>query len=149
MPPVRLKAQSLVGTIALALCYSGLPVLLGAAQTVALPDILPTALLMTCLSVPGLLAKDYKDEAGDRAAHIRTPLVQYGATGVGRIAVSVAFSAGLLAFWARPTFLVGFCAAIFIALVVMLHHNRAASALKLRAAQITLIVIATQIVNAT
>jgi len=74
----NVQSKGLWGLVILALCYGSIPVLL-----VTLPHHFRVAywlaLLEILLLVPGLLAKDYKDEHGDRAGGKLTVLVRHGA----------------------------------------------------------------------
>ena len=85
---VRLQARGLVAPFVLACCYGGLPVLLASGQVGRVDWWL--AGIVTLLCVPLLLAKDYKDLAGDRATGKRTALVRYGAKKVWRISLVLA-----------------------------------------------------------
>lgn len=86
-PSVHLKSRGFAGILTLGIFYSVLPILLGYLQNK------PASLLLffTCgaiysVSLAGLLAKDYKDEAGDRALEVRTVLVRYGKVVVHKLA---------------------------------------------------------------
>ncbi len=91
-PQLNLQARGFVAPVVLSLCYASLPYLFGVAQTRPLQtqDYL-VAGLTVLLCTPLLLAKDYKDVAGDKAHGKRTPLVRYGARTVKTVSLVLAF----------------------------------------------------------
>jgi len=92
-PHIRLQARGWWAILSLALCYGALPAALGAMQGADSLELAPLALLQILLLSPTLLAKDYKDEKGDRAGGKQTPLVRYGATAVTLAAYGLALAA--------------------------------------------------------
>jgi 4-hydroxybenzoate polyprenyltransferase len=76
----NIKSRGLLGTVLLCICYSTLPIVLGASQgSIIRPDlIMELALFSACSLAPLILAKDYKDYKGDKLTHKMTPLVQFG-----------------------------------------------------------------------
>jgi 4-hydroxybenzoate polyprenyltransferase len=76
--PFRLSDRGLTAQVTLGLCYSSVPVLLATGYFSR--GVAVTALLAMLVSLPFLLAKDYKDEVGDLQYGKRTPLIRYGAS---------------------------------------------------------------------
>ena len=148
---LNLQSRGLVAPIVLSICYASLPYLLGASQVRTLTHYDYTlAGLNILLCMPLLLAKDYKDLAGDKAHGKLTPLVRYGARTVGRSALLLCLiaSAGVvvLAASTSPGF-VPFCLmllylVVYVASVIHLHqeqHKRPTHFL--RVPQLTLIIL--------
>jgi len=78
-PFIRLKSRGFAGILTLGIPYTILPILLGYLQNESVSPLL----LFTCgavyfVSLAGLLAKDYKDQSGDRASGVHTVLVRHG-----------------------------------------------------------------------
>lgn len=96
-PRIRLKSKGVAGIICLGVFYSVLPIILGYLQIQGISSLLlATILSIYCLSLGGLLAKDYKDEDGDRKTGTNTMLVQHGKRAV-RITAYCFLLAGFLA----------------------------------------------------
>jgi len=91
------KSQSWLGVIILAVCYGGLPIILGYAQSdpSTYTKILIGSALNSLVLLPILLAKDYKDVKGDRATGIRTPLVTHGPKTIRVVALTISLLASL------------------------------------------------------
>ncbi len=134
-PQLNLQARGFVAPVVLSLCYASLPYLFGVAQTRPLQaqDYL-VAGLTVLLCTPLLLAKDYKDLAGDKAHGKRTPLVRYGARTVKIVSLMLAFC-GCLATIAYSTaatshehavlaLLSGLCLAVYLYSVWYVHEKQ-------------------------
>jgi len=129
LPPIRLKARGMWGIWALAACYSALPLLIGVAQQTALAwQHGLTTVVLVVFSAAGLLAKDYRDEKGDRLTHTFTPLIRHGVRATRRLALALAgvgiiLQLYLMLAWAAPVLtaplLVGYSV-----LVWQLHAHR-------------------------
>lgn len=148
-PPVRLKARGVLGILTLAYCYSGAPFLLGVIQF-APPDttLVLLAALLVLLSAPALLAKDYKDERGDRETHTSTPLVRYGHTVLRRAASTGSICFGTIALVVAPSWLTAIAAVCLTILVHKMHRTRKPTLWQLRGGQLSLVIIAFQFVYA-
>lgn len=97
-PPLRLQTRGWLATATLALCYGGLPLLLGVSQGTHFygTGLILLLVFQMVLLCPLLLAKDYKDMKGDAATGKRTPLVRYGIATVRRVAYSTALVATII-----------------------------------------------------
>lgn len=85
--PIALQRRGFAGPAALAVCYFLLPIaLVHGAGT--LPKLAPFALIGAAV----LAHKDVRDEAGDRAAGKRTPVVRYGVRTTAWLAVVLAIT---------------------------------------------------------
>lgn len=92
---INLQSRGWVAPLLLTVCYGVLPVVLGVSQgenPLAI-SLFWLALLQILLLYPILLAKDYKDLAGDRKTGKKTPLVRYGPKTVKRTSYILASSA--------------------------------------------------------
>lgn len=146
IPPIQLKARALFGTTALALCYSGLPIFLGLTQQQMIGwHEVQIAGIMVLLSIPGLLAKDYKDESGDRQTGIRTPLVVYGPQVLRRLAGAVIGVASLLTIVVAPSLSVAGCLVLLAICTSRMHRAQRSPAWQLRIAQLMLVLLAVQL----
>ena len=98
-PRISLQSRGWLAPAVLAVCYGVLPLTLGLSQR-ALPFhplLIVLGLVQFWTLMPLLLAKDYRDETGDRATGKRTPLVRYGYRAVMGAAMGfAAVGAGLL-----------------------------------------------------
>lgn len=95
-PRLQLQARGWWATASLTCCYGAIPLALGLAQAsvVRWHFVLLFAGLQLVLLAPISLAKDYKDEPGDRATGKNTPLVRYGAQTVRWVAVGCTILTG-------------------------------------------------------
>ncbi len=131
-PRIHLQTRGFTATLNLALCYGFVPVLLAAAQGGAIGwDTVLVGLCQILLISPILLAKDYKDERGDRLHGKRTPLVRYGQRGV-MIATAVCFVGFAALFVAFPKQLPATTAVVFLGstyavMALVLHRHRGKS----------------------
>lgn len=116
--PIALQRRGFVGPAALAVCYFLLPIALVHGLG-TLPTLAPFALLGAAV----LAHKDVRDEAGDRAAGKRTPVVRYGARTTAWLALmlAIAGTALLLATTGSGLWLVP--AAVVIAALGRLAQN--------------------------
>jgi 4-hydroxybenzoate polyprenyltransferase len=126
---INVQSRGWLAPLLLTVCYGALPVMLGVSQGENPPAIslFWLALLQILLLSPILLAKDYKDLAGDRKTGKKTPLIRYGAKTVKRASYVLASSAIaiclLVFYWNIGGYLwLGLVAAIaYIAFVYRLH----------------------------
>lgn len=96
-PGIHLKSRGVLGILALGIFYSFLPILIGFTQSKTFSsDLLFTCGVVYLASLSGLLAKDYKDEAGDRQSGVYTVLVRHGKATVQKIAL-IFLLAGIIA----------------------------------------------------
>lgn len=151
LPWPSLQSRGFIATLCLAVCYGGLPVLLGAAQGHALPGhTFVLAGLQLLLVAPLLLAKDYKDIVGDRKLGKRTPLVRYGVTYVQRasglcLLVYAGFVVSLLVAGSATPLLVA-ASVVYVYAVITIHKKRGKQAnLVTRLCQLALLGIAWQL----
>lgn len=144
--PIRLKARGLFGTTCLAICYSVLPILFGALQhaSESIERIIFCCATIAVFSTAGLLAKDYKDEVGDKQTGTQTPLVKYSTQKLLAItygALAIASAAILYAVWhfAVSGWIIAI-ALIYSYSVFRIHRQKAReSYLLLRMSQVCLI----------
>jgi len=128
---LTIQSRGLWGTILLGVCYSALPLLLGAYQR---PSNVHTGLIWisswaTLSTIPIVLAKDYKDYLGDKLTNKLTPLVRHGITKVRLIAYttialsSVAYLALATVYKVGLLMLVtcGLICLIYVLLTICLH----------------------------
>lgn len=127
-PRLRLQARGLIGTSLLAICYGFLPVLLGMLQTHTIHSVFAWKLsaIQTLLTLPLLLAKDYKDVIGDAKTKKLTPLVRYGKKTVRIIAISIASLAGIMYVALAGRYISGWwelvaVASLYLAMTILLH----------------------------
>lgn len=124
LPPLRLSHRGLLGTVALGICYVGLPLYLGSqfADVAASRNLWLLVGSAVLLAGPPLLYKDFKDEVGDRQHGKHTPLVRYGSTAVKALTITfclagyallILASIGLFIPW-----IVGTCGAAVAVLVL-------------------------------
>jgi 4-hydroxybenzoate polyprenyltransferase len=121
-PVVRIQSRGWWACLVLAVCYGGLPPLLGAVQW---PGGLTAAVwqlssLQVLLLAPLLMAKDYKDLVGDSLTGKLTPLVRYGPVTVAAMANII----GALAATAMVIIMKGkwpAAALSYMAVIVCLH----------------------------
>lgn len=94
-PRLRIMARGYWATLLLCLYYGVIPFLLGAVQTsvFSLKQCAVMALVQIGLLFPVILAKDYKDLAGDKATGKYTPLVKYGDR-IVRLTATIVAAAG-------------------------------------------------------
>jgi len=97
----RIQSRGLWATCLLCVCYSALPLTIGASQRSPGPSwacliVTPWVILATA---PTILAKDYKDYAGDKQTGKRTPLVRYGASSM-RILAYVSLTISCIGYFA-------------------------------------------------
>lgn len=79
-PRIAIQRKGFAATILLGLCYGVIPLNLGLLQADvwAWSHVVQLSLLQLLLLAPMLLAKDYKDEHGDKLTGKLTPLIRYG-----------------------------------------------------------------------
>jgi 4-hydroxybenzoate polyprenyltransferase len=124
-PLINLKSKGWLSTVSLAICYGGLPTVLGAVQgNLRWSSILFLALLQVPLLTPSLLAKDYKDEKGDRATGKHTPLVRHGPQVVRIVSACFAGVAAVLYFTASPGVVAALLLGSYLLFIYYLHRQK-------------------------
>lgn len=127
-PRIRLKSKGLAGIACLGIFYSVLPMTVGYLQLQNVsPTFLTAVFAVYCLSIGGLLAKDYKDEYGDRKSDIKTVLVQHGKQAVRIVAFSFLLIGYLAQLYITATHTVAswsLCFATIYCLIMITYHLR-------------------------
>lgn len=145
--PLWLKSRGLYGTLSLAICYTALPILLGASHLGHIPlDVLWINLTISIASISTLLFKDYKDEQGDQATGAKTPLLLHGAKTItifSLIATLLSTLGVIILAQALNTGHAPIVLAIMYSLVTLSMHISSNRYINLRARSAKLLLIAT------
>jgi 4-hydroxybenzoate polyprenyltransferase len=89
---VNIKSRGYFATLLLCLCYGVLPLLIGYHQHPGGDNVLLLCILQLLLIFPVLLAKDYKDEAGDKKTGKNTPLLISGPRSIKRLSIFISIA---------------------------------------------------------
>ncbi len=120
---LRLKAHGMWGIFTLSLCYSALPIIIGAGQT-EIVDLSITMYVVSSicmLSIAGLLAKDYKDRQGDQKTHTKTPIIRYGVTNT-RLIAGIFYLVACLGILLKTQSFIIILSALLYGLVILYIH---------------------------
>ncbi len=127
---ISIQSRGLWATALLAACYVAIPYIIVA--TGAEVDLLVVRALVLCLFASSLLlAKDYKDEYGDRIVGKRTPLVRYGQNVTTLLAVVLCTLGFGLSLWLLDLYssiIFYFIGISFLVCVVVIHRHRGSGA---------------------
>jgi 4-hydroxybenzoate polyprenyltransferase len=95
---INVQSRGWWAPLLLAICYGVLPFMLGITQAASTWEWRLTFLIIIQIPLlyPILLAKDYKDLAGDRESNKLTALVRKGAATVKRTAITISITAACL-----------------------------------------------------